>query len=122
MEPALHPVCIVMIEDDEGHARLIEKNIRRAGILNEIRHFTDGTSGEFDVVIQATGYNTTFPFFDREFLSADATNHIPLYKRMFSPGIDDLVFVGFAQSTPTLFPFVEAQARLVERESTATVV
>ena len=37
-------VSIVMIEDDEGHARLIEKNIRRAGILNEIRHFTDGTS------------------------------------------------------------------------------
>lgn len=37
-------VNIVMIEDDEGHARLIEKNIRRAGIMNGIRHFTDGTS------------------------------------------------------------------------------
>ena len=36
-------VSIVMIEDDEGHARLIEKNIRRAGIMNDIRHFTDGT-------------------------------------------------------------------------------
>jgi hypothetical protein len=76
-------------------------------------HFADGTSAEFDVIIQATGYNTTFPFFDRDFLSADAHNHVPLYKRMFSPGIDDLVLVGFAQSTPTLFPFVEAQARLV---------
>jgi CheY-like chemotaxis protein len=38
------PVTIVMVEDDEGHARLIEKNIRRAGISNTIRHFTDGTS------------------------------------------------------------------------------
>ena len=37
-------VGIVMVEDDEGHARLIEKNIRRAGISNDIRHFTDGTS------------------------------------------------------------------------------
>jgi CheY-like chemotaxis protein len=37
-------VNIVMIEDDEGHARLIEKNIRRAGISNTIHHFTDGTS------------------------------------------------------------------------------
>ena len=37
-------VTIVMIEDDEGHARLIEKNIRRAGILNDIKHFTDGTT------------------------------------------------------------------------------
>ncbi len=38
------PVNIVMIEDDEGHARLIEKNIRRAGISNTIHHFLDGTS------------------------------------------------------------------------------
>ncbi len=32
---------------------------------------------------------------------------------MFKPGLDDLVFMGFAQSTPTLFPFVESQARLL---------
>ncbi len=38
------PVTIVMVEDDEGHARLIERNIRRAGISNDIRHFTDGGS------------------------------------------------------------------------------
>ena len=37
-------VSIVMIEDDEGHARLIEKNIRRAGVSNDINHFADGTS------------------------------------------------------------------------------
>ena len=37
-------VTIVMIEDDEGHARLIERNIRRAGISNFVRHFVDGTS------------------------------------------------------------------------------
>jgi len=38
------PVTIVMIEDDEGHARLIERNIRRSGVNNEIMPFTDGTS------------------------------------------------------------------------------
>ena len=37
-------VTIVMVEDDEGHARLIEKNIRRAGVSNEVLPFTDGTS------------------------------------------------------------------------------
>ncbi|AMY68571.1 response regulator [Frigidibacter mobilis] len=37
-------VTIVMVEDDEGHARLIEKNIRRAGVHNEIVPFADGTS------------------------------------------------------------------------------
>jgi CheY-like chemotaxis protein len=39
-----NPVKIVMIEDDHGHARLIEKNIRRANIANEIAHFDDGGS------------------------------------------------------------------------------
>ncbi len=38
------PVTIIMVEDDEGHARLIEKNIRRAGVTNEIVPFADGTS------------------------------------------------------------------------------
>ena len=37
------PVSIVMIEDDEGHARLIEKNIRRAGVNNDIIPFRNGT-------------------------------------------------------------------------------
>jgi DNA-binding response OmpR family regulator len=39
------PVSIVMIEDDEGHARLIERNIRRAGVNNEIVSFRNGTDG-----------------------------------------------------------------------------
>jgi DNA-binding response OmpR family regulator len=39
------PVSIVMIEDDEGHARLIERNIRRAGVNNEIHSFRNGTDG-----------------------------------------------------------------------------
>ncbi len=36
-------VKIIMIEDDEGHARLIERNIRRSGVNNEIVPFTNGT-------------------------------------------------------------------------------
>lgn len=37
-------VTIIMIEDDEGHARLIEKNVRRAGVHNEIVPFTLGNA------------------------------------------------------------------------------
>lgn len=40
----MNVVEIVMIEDDEGHARLIERNIRRAGVNNTILPFRDGTS------------------------------------------------------------------------------
>lgn len=35
-------VVIAMVEDDEGHARLIEKNLRRAGVNNELVPLSDG--------------------------------------------------------------------------------
>ncbi|CAN5628128.1 response regulator [soil metagenome] len=43
MRNVANPVTIVMIEDDEGHARLIEKNVRRAGVHNPILPFQNGT-------------------------------------------------------------------------------
>lgn len=51
------PVTIIMIEDDEGHARLIEKNIRRAGVNNQIMPFTNGTSA-LDYLFGADGSGT----------------------------------------------------------------
>jgi hypothetical protein len=76
--------------------------------------FDDGTSEEVDVIIWATGYNITFPFFDEDFFSAP-DNRLPLFKRIFKPGIDDLALVGFGQVIPTLFPWVEIQGKLVAR-------
>ena len=35
-------VKIIIAEDDEGHATLISKNLRRAGVLNKIIRFKDG--------------------------------------------------------------------------------
>src|ERR671918_566468 len=76
--------------------------------------FEDGSVEEVDAIIWATGYKITFPFFDPEFLSAPE-NRLPLYKRVFVPGIDDLALIGFAQTVPTLFPFTELQSKLVAR-------
>ncbi len=50
----MNAVEIVMIEDDEGHARLIERNIRRAGVNNAIRPFRDGTTA-LDYLLGADG-------------------------------------------------------------------
>lgn len=35
-------VSIVLIEDDDGHATLVERNLRRAGISNSFMRFADG--------------------------------------------------------------------------------
>jgi cation diffusion facilitator CzcD-associated flavoprotein CzcO len=76
--------------------------------------FEDGSVEEVDAIVYATGYNITFPFFDPGFLSAPE-NNLPLYKRIFFPGIDDLALIGFAQTVPTLFPFVEFQSKVVAK-------
>jgi CheY-like chemotaxis protein len=47
-------VTIVMVEDDAGHARLIEKNIRRAGVHNEIIPFATGGEA-LDYILGADG-------------------------------------------------------------------
>lgn len=106
-----HPTQSVELPLRLGSGDVIPKpNISR--LDGQTVHFEDGTADDFDIIIYATGYNITFPFFDPDFISAPG-NRIDLYKRMFRPGIDDLIFAGFAQATPTLFPFVECQARLV---------
>lgn len=51
-------ITIIMVEDDEGHARLIEKNLRRAGINNPLCHFNTGKKAV-------------------DFLFSDNANHAP---------------------------------------------
>lgn len=35
-------LTILLAEDDQGHATLIKRNLKRSGLLNEIIHFMDG--------------------------------------------------------------------------------
>jgi len=72
--------------------------------------FTDGSQEPFDVIIYATGYRISFPFFDPRLLSAQ-DNVLPLFKRAFPVELKDLFFVGFAQAVPSIIKFVELQTR-----------
>lgn len=49
-------VTILLVEDDKGHARLIEKNLRRAGINNAIVHLDDGQKA-VDFLFQKGAYS-----------------------------------------------------------------
>jgi cation diffusion facilitator CzcD-associated flavoprotein CzcO len=81
-----------------------------AELMGDHVRFVDGTVEPIDTIVYATGYKVSFPFFSEDFISAPR-NVLPLYKRMFKPGIDDLAFIGLAQAIPTLFPFAEAQSK-----------
>jgi cation diffusion facilitator CzcD-associated flavoprotein CzcO len=75
--------------------------------------FEDDSVEDVDVIVYATGYHISFPFFSDPTLKPDAENRFPLYKRMIKPGIDNLYFMGLAQPLPTLVNFAEQQAKLV---------
>jgi cation diffusion facilitator CzcD-associated flavoprotein CzcO len=83
-------------------------------LLGDRVQFADGSVEQVDAIIYATGYNISFPFLDPELVSAPE-NVLPLYKRMFKPGIDDLAFIGLGQAIPTIFPFAELQSKLAAR-------
>lgn len=76
---------------------------------------TDGRRLELDALIFATGYNTSFPFFEDPALQPDAENNLKLFKRVFKPGIDNLYFAGLAQSVPTIVNLAEAQSHIIAR-------
>lgn len=44
MNNSPEPFVLVMIEDDDGHATLINKNLKRAGIGNMVVHLKDGAA------------------------------------------------------------------------------
>ncbi|MGW0174909.1 flavin-containing monooxygenase [Rhodococcus sp. NPDC003322] len=75
--------------------------------------FADGSTEDVDVIVCATGYHISFPFFTDPNLLPDSENRFPLFKRMMKPGIDNLFFMGLAQPMPTLVNFAEQQSKLV---------
>jgi cation diffusion facilitator CzcD-associated flavoprotein CzcO len=85
-----------------------------AELMGDRVRFADGSVEAVDAIVYATGYNISFPFFDADFIAAP-DNRLSLYKRIFSPGMEDLAFVGLGQAIPTIFPFAELQAKLVAR-------
>jgi dimethylaniline monooxygenase (N-oxide forming) len=71
--------------------------------------FTDGSEVEADIVVYATGYKITFPFFDEAFLSA-RDNELALFRRTFHPDIPGLFFLGLLQPLGAIMPIAEAQS------------
>lgn len=52
------PITILLVEDDAGHARLVEKNLRRAGISNDIVKFDNGQTA-VDFLLKQGDYQDT---------------------------------------------------------------
>ena len=78
-------------------------------------HFSDGSHDEFDTVIFATGYQISFPFFDKETLDFSNSTKIPLYRKMMHPEYDNLYFIGLCQPQGCIWPLADYQSKIVAR-------
>jgi hypothetical protein len=83
-----------------------------ASLAGESVRFSDGSEEPVDVIVWATGYKVTFPFFDEDFISAP-DNELALYRRVFKPGIDNLFFIALLQPLGPTMPVAEAQGRWI---------
>jgi len=76
--------------------------------------FRDGRREAFDVVICATGYQTTFPFIDCRLLGADQAAGVPtLFMNLLHSSRDDIAVVGLIQPDSGQWGITDVQARLV---------
>lgn len=91
-----HVAFVVVVEDEDGHAYLIEKNLKRAGITNQILRLKDGKEAiEFFSGVVVRGHqpknlnqalvllDLNLPLFDgfdvlQKIRSSDAGKHTPI--------------------------------------------
>ncbi|XP_013414250.1 dimethylaniline monooxygenase [N-oxide-forming] 5-like [Lingula anatina] len=95
-QPSVSPVLYHHIQ--RGQIKIVP-NIQK--IEGKTVHFTDGQSAEFDQIVLCTGYRIDLPYLADDVRSKvldEGTNHIKLYKNVFSPEVGHtLAFIGFVQ-------------------------
>lgn len=106
-----HPVQSDAIRDRLGAGAItVRPGIER--LEKDRVVFTDGSSATADLIVWATGYRVSFPFFDPGLISAE-NNDLPLWKRMVHPDRPGLFFIGLLQPVGAVMPLAQAQSELV---------
>ena len=95
------------------HSRLVHGDITAKGNITGIDGkrvvFEDGSTEQVDVIVQCTGYDITFPFFDRTIVNTK-NNDVVLYQRIFDPNFSDVSFIGLVQTLCAIMPIAELQS------------
>jgi cation diffusion facilitator CzcD-associated flavoprotein CzcO len=78
--------------------------------------FSDGKQKDYDIIVAATGFWISFPFFDREFIDFRESMRVPLYRRMMHADHPTLYFIGLFQPLGCIWPLADYQAMLACQE------
>ena len=106
-----HPTVSAELYDRVGHGDIVMK----PGISKldgDTIRFADGSSEHADVLVYATGYRVTLPFFAPEVIDPSG-NRMPLYLRVVDPDRPRLLFIGLIQTNGAKNPHNEYQSEWV---------
>ncbi|MEX0287145.1 MAG: flavin-containing monooxygenase [Paracoccaceae bacterium] len=108
-----HPVVNSLVLYHAGHGDLtVRPDIDRFD--GQTVHFKDGSSGDYDMVLAATGYKLDYPFIDDALLNwqGDAPH---LYLNCMHPERDDLFVLGMVEASGLGWQGRHEQAEMVVR-------
>jgi dimethylaniline monooxygenase (N-oxide forming) len=74
--------------------------------------FVDGSTGDYDAIICATGYELDLPYLDRDVWGAVGPGFV-LYRRTLHPDLPGLGVIGQFLAQGPYFPLLELQARWI---------
>lgn len=107
-----HPTINSALFDRIRHGK-VHPRPAIASVTGQTIHFADGSTSEYDVVIAATGYKISFPFFDHAFIHWEEAIEVPLFMRIFHPDHPSLFFIGLIQPQGCIWPLTDLQSRLL---------
>jgi cation diffusion facilitator CzcD-associated flavoprotein CzcO len=107
-----HPTINSALFDRIRHGK-VRPRPAIASVIGQTIHFADGSTSEYDVIIAATGYKISFPFFDRAFINWEEAIEVPLFMRIFHPDHPSLFFIGLIQPQGCIWPLTDLQSRLL---------
>jgi Flavin-binding monooxygenase-like len=106
-----HPTVNSSVLEALRHGRLVaRRGIQRYD--GHTVHFSDGTREDFDAIIMATGFRTSFPFLSKRVADWDMATTPPLYLKMLHPTIPSLFFIGLFQPIGCIWRLADYQARI----------
>ena len=107
-----HPVINSLVLHHIGHGDIMPRRAIKA-VENKTVHFNDGQSGDYDLILMATGYLLDYPFINREHLNWPENEDAPqLYLNMLHPDYNNLFLMGMIEATGLGWEGRNQQARL----------
>lgn len=108
-----HPVVNSLIIYHLGHGDVrVKADIAR--FEGKTVHFKDGSQGDYDLVLAATGYKLHYPFIARELLNWHGQAP-QLYLNIFAPRFDNLAVMGMIEASGIGWQGRYEQAELIAR-------